>query len=465
MTPRRLIYLAAALAAVVVFGAVTRGTWAEFTSNTQVSGNTVTVDALANHFEVTPGSAVQPGTSTKIASGGVDNLALAFGTVPSARTFTYVFTVKNVGSAPATATLSVLSINQVSSAIFASSGTSTATLAPGASTAVSIATSSTTAGHGAGAIRLGISGLGWLYRDYSTTVDEAPEAPASVTATAKAAGKITVSWNASSSTNASGYDVYRSTGGAYTKLNGSPLSGTSYDDTATTSGTAYTYKVRAVLSSPALESVDSATATATADSTAPGQPTAIALANGGGTGNAYINSANASSVSVSVTLPAGSLASDTVTVTLTNGAASASKTGAASAGAGTVTLTGIDTSSLADGTITIAATSTDLVGNVSTVRSTTVTKDTVAPSAPTASYTDNKGADAITGTAAANATVTANETQPSSSGPYTTTAAANGAYSVTVANVKSVTVTYVVTATDAAGNVSSQTTLTFADTK
>lgn len=471
MTPRRLIYLAAALAAVLVVGAVTRGTWAQFTSNMQVPGNTLTVDALANHFQVTPGSAVQPGTSTKIASGDVDTLSLSFGTVPSARTFTDVFSVKNVGSASATASLTLASVSQISSVVFASSGTGTATLAPGATTTVSVTTSSTTAGHGSGTVRLTLSGFSWLYRTYATTIDEAPEAPGSLTATAKAAGKITLVWGASSTTaNLAGYNVYRSTGGSYTKLNASPVSGTTYDDTATVNGTTYTYKVRAVSSgSPVLESLDSPTASATADSTAPAQPTAVALTNGGGTGNAYVNAANTNSISVRVTLPASSIASNIVTVTLTNGAASVSKTGAATAGAGNVTLTAINTSTLGDGTVTISATSTDLAGNVSTVRSTTVTKDTVAPGAPTAAYVDhNKStADDITGTAAANATVTATQTQPvgQTGGPYTTTAAANGSYMLAVTDAKNVTVTYLVTATDAAGNVSSQTTLTAVDTK
>jgi hypothetical protein len=466
---RRLISIAAALAAVLVFGAVTRGTWAQFTANrTTISANTVTVDSLAAHFQVTPGSAVQPGTSTKIASGDADSLSLSFGTVPSAQTFTNVFTVKNIGAAPATASLSLAGVSQISSVVFASSGTGSATLAAGASTTVSVSTSATTAGHGAGTLRLGMSGYSWLYRDYASTINEAPEAPGPLSATAKPAGKISLAWTASSTTaNLAGYNVYRSTGGSYTKLNASPLSSTTYDDTATANGTTYTYKISAVSSgSPILESVYSPTASAAADSSAPAQPSSVALANGGGTGNAYINSANKSSVSVSVTLGAGSLAADTVTITLTSGAGSVSKTGPASAGAGTVTLTGIDASALADGSLTISATSTDLVGNVSTARTTTVTKDTVV-SAPTATYVDNSNpaADQITGTTEANATITANQTQPSASGPYTATAAANGSYTVALAKIKNQNVTYTVTATDAAGNTSAQTSVSFNDTK
>jgi len=48
------------------------------------------------HFQVTPGTAAVANTSTPVASGNVDTLALAFALVPSARVFTSVFTVKNV---------------------------------------------------------------------------------------------------------------------------------------------------------------------------------------------------------------------------------------------------------------------------------------------------------------------------------------------------------------------------------
>ena len=303
-------------------------------------------------------------------------------------------------------------------------------------------------------------------------IDEAPEAPATLTATARPAGAIRVTWAASTTTTGlSGYDVYRSTGAAYTKLNALPQAGITYDDLATTNGTAYTYKVVAVSTGPpALTSLDSPIKTAIADATAPTQPTFVSLANGGGTGSAYVNLANRASVSVAVVLPAASIVTDTVTVTITNGAGSVIGTKAASAGAGVVTLTGIDTTALLDGTLTISATSTDLAGNVSTVRSVTCTKDTVAPAAPGAAYTDNTSptADQIKGVAGAteaSATLTANRTVPSALGPYTAVAAANGSYTVTVGAVKNTTVTFTVTSTDVAGNTSAATTLTFATTK
>jgi hypothetical protein len=215
--------------------------------------------------------------------------------------------------------------------------------------------------------------------------------------------------------------------------------------------------------------LDSPTASATADATAPGQPSGIALANGGGAGGAYINAANAGSISISVNLPAGSLGSDTVQLTVSHGATvTASHVG--SAGASTITFTGLNLSGLGDGTVTISAISTDLAGNVSTAGTATVTKDTVAPGVPTANYTDTShGADQVSGTAEANASIAVNKTSaPTSS--YSTTAAANGSYSVLVAitngsNPNPIAVTYTVTATDAAGNTSGAATINYSDTK
>jgi len=449
-----------------------RFTSAAFTASTQVPANGVTVDQLSNHFSVAPAGALQAGTTTPVASGNVDALSLDFGLVPSARTFTNVFRVTNVGSESATATLSMSTIAQIVSIQFASSGSTSAILAPGASTTVSVTTSSTVAGRGTGTLTLGLAGTSWMYRTYSITLDEAPEAPTGLTAVAGVAGKISLAWSATTTTtNFAGYNVYRSSGGTYTQLNGTPLTSTSYVDMATVDGTTYTYKIHAVSSgTPVLESVDSTTATATADAIPPGQPTSLSLTNGGGSGGAYINSANSGSISVSVGLAANSLTSDVVTVTLSNGASSVSQTAAGTNGAGTITISGLNTSSLGDGTVTISAKSTDLAGNVSTVRSVGVLKDTTAPGAPSASYIDNNNAaDAITGSAEGNASVTATMTA-GGSGSYTTTAAADGSYTVAVATIngknnKPTTVTYVVTATDAAGNASAGTTVTFADVR
>jgi hypothetical protein len=461
------LLLALVCLALALFGGLAHFSSAAFTSSTAIPANAVQVDQLSNHFSVTPGSAVQAGTTTPIASGNVDSLSLAFGTVPSARTFTNVFTIKNVSGSTQTATLALSSVPEIVSIAFASSGSTTATLAAGASTTLSVTTSNTIAGHGTGTLTLGLSGVSWMYRTYSVSIDEAPEAPGAPTATQKPAGRIDLAWTASSTTtNLAGYNVYRSSGGAYTKLNSSPLTTLAYSDTATVDGTSYTYKIRALSSAtPALESLDSPTVTQVADATPPGQPSSVALANGGGAGGAYINNGNAGSLSVSVALASGWLATDTVTLTLSNGGGTVTKT--ANPSSGTVTFSGINVTSLGDGGVTITATSTDAAGNVSTAQSVGVAKDTAPPAAPSATYVDNSGtaADRITGTAEANASISISGT-----GSYGGSADGSGAFSIAVAAVNGsnghpVNVSYSVRATDAAGNTSGATTVALGDTK
>jgi hypothetical protein len=448
-----------ALAAVLAVGGLTRMTSASFTAGLTTGGNSFTVDRLSNHFAVTPGS---------YATGDVDSLSIDLGFVASPQTVSNVFTVRNASSSTKTATLVVLGPGQLSSAIFAQSGSASVTLAPGASSAVSLTTSPSVAGRGTGQIRLKLGSSTWLYRDYSVTLDNAPAAPASLTATAIAGADVRVDWPASTTANVAGYDVYRSTGGSWTKRNSSLVTDTSWTDTSSTNGNQYSYRVRTVSSgTPSFESVDSPTATARADSGAPTRPSAVALANGGGQGNAYINLANRASVSVTVTLPASSVSTDTVTVTISRSGTSVSKSAPATNGSGTVTINGIDATSVPDGSVTIAARASDAAGNTSSARSVTATKDTAAPNAPTATYEDRDNQnDRINGTCEASATITATRTVPSAAGPYTATATTGRAYTVTVARVDGqtwnpITVTYLVTATDRAGNTGAATTLTY----
>jgi hypothetical protein len=448
-----------ALAAVLAVGGLTGLTSASFTAGLTTGGSSFTVDRLSNHFAVTPGSD---------ATGNVDSLSIDLGFVASPQTVSNVFTVRNVSSVPRTATLVVLGPGQLSSATFAQSGSSSVILAPGASSAVSLTTSSSLAGRGSGNLRLKLGSSTWLYCDYSVTLDAAPAAPASLTATPIAGADIRLDWPASTTTNLAGYDIYRSTGGSWTKRNTSLITGTTWTDTSPSNGTQYSYRVRAVSSgTPSFESVDSPTATARANSTAPSRPTAVLLANGGGQGNAYINLANRGWVSVTVTLPSTSLSADTVNVTISRNGVSVTKSAPAPDGAGQITITGIDATAVPDGSVTIAATASDAAGNTSSTRSITVTKDAAAPSAPTATYEDRDDqTDRINGTCEASATITATRTVPSAAGPYTATATNGGTYTVTVARVDGqtsspITVTYLVTATDRAGNTSAATTLTY----
>lgn len=97
-------------------------------------------------------------------------------------------------------------------------------------------------------------------------------------------------------------------------------------------------------------------------------------------GNSYINAAGAASVSIQVVLPASSLATDTVNLSLTDGTHTVSASQAATAGAGTVTFTGLNATTLTDGSVTASAYITANTSDISSTTSATLIKDVVAPS-------------------------------------------------------------------------------------
>jgi hypothetical protein len=438
---RRLVLVLAALAVAVSAAVGVRGSSAAFTAAKTVGGSTVTVDKLANYFTVTPGPVVRPGTSTPVAGGDVDTLALDFGTVPSAQTFRAVFTVRNPTSAAQTAVLTLAGAPQVSSVVFASSGTGTATLAAGASATVDVTTSQTVAGAGAGTLRLRLGSSTWLYRDYALAIVEAPEAPATLGAAQRPAGRIQLDWSSSTTTNITGYDVYRD--GA--KVGSTAAGTTTWTDTATTDGTSYGYTVKATLSP--LSSLASPAASQTADATPPPTPASVGLS-----GSGYANASNVGNVGVTFTLAAGAATSDQIAVTLADGSGHTASQTVSGYGAGPVSLGGFDLSAFAQGSFSISVVSTDAAGNVSAAGTGGGVKDTVAP-ALSASYVDNKTTDVITGTTEPGLAVTITETAPAA-GTFSGTANGSGAFSITVDSVKNKQVAYTVSVRDAAGNTS-----------
>ena len=108
-------------------------------------------------------------------------------------------------------------------------------------------------------------------------------------------------------------------------------------------------------------------------------PTSVSLTNGGGIGNAFVNIANKSSVNFSVGLGSTSKITDTVHLTVTDGTSTVTATNkSGTAGAGTLNFTGLNLTSLADGTLTAAAWVTNASGQ-SVNTTITITKDVVAP--------------------------------------------------------------------------------------
>jgi hypothetical protein len=220
------------------------------------------------------------------------------------------------------------------------------------------------------------------------------------------------------------------------------------------------------------------------DTVAPDMPTSVAIANGGGAGSAYINLANVSSVNYAVTIPAGAAnsATDTISVTLTSGA-TITATRASSNPGGSVTLAGINTSSLADGTVGLQATATDQAGNTSGIRTGSTPKDTAAPTSTLSgsdkkyNYTDNTGttADQVSGDSGAvslvagdgTLTLTATEqTGPHPGNVYQgPTVNGNGSFPAFSVDASTVTVSYTFRLYDLAGNPGNTITKTFPATK
>jgi fibronectin type 3 domain-containing protein/regulation of enolase protein 1 (concanavalin A-like superfamily) len=105
----------------------------------------------------------------------------------------------------------------------------------------------------------------------------APAAPTDFYAAGTASG-IALEWAPVQDSALTGYDVYRSSSltGTYALLNSTPLTTTSYTDTATTSGSTYFYKVTAYDSSIGAQSLASssqATALSSSSKSAPAAPT------------------------------------------------------------------------------------------------------------------------------------------------------------------------------------------------
>jgi hypothetical protein len=175
-----------------------------------------------------------------------------------------------------------------------------------------------------------------------------------------------------------------------------------------------------------------------------------------------VNSANATTASASGTGEVG----DTISLTAADGTTTTAAVTTTVAGDGTWSIAAIDVSALADGTITFSATATDAAGNESATDTLTAEKDTVAPAVEITAATDpidpgNETSAATSGTGEVGASIQVFVTDgTNSTADFNTVVAGDGTWSVTSIDVSGLddgTITYTVTATDAAGNSSTDT--------
>ena len=115
-------------------------------------------------------------------------------------------------------------------------------------------------GVSAGAVSVTVPALSGLVLT-TGVVDLTPPAAPTALAASASSGSVSLTWNPVSG--AAGYNVYRSpvSGGGYVKVNGAPVTSTSFDDTGLPNGVREYYVVRA-LDTPGNESADSNEASA-----------------------------------------------------------------------------------------------------------------------------------------------------------------------------------------------------------
>ena len=195
-----------------------------------VSGNI----SITSNAPTSPTSIAFSGTgvaATKTLS--VSPTSLSFGNVNTGSSASQTITITNTGN-------STVSISQISATGTGfSAPNSPVSLSPSQNTTVAVQFAPTTAGSATGSV---------------TITSDATGSPATVTLSGTGVTpvqhSVALTWGASTSTVA-GYNVYRSTvsGGSYTKVNGSLVSGLSYTDSTVQSGTTYYYVTTAVDSS------------------------------------------------------------------------------------------------------------------------------------------------------------------------------------------------------------------------
>jgi Abnormal spindle-like microcephaly-assoc'd, ASPM-SPD-2-Hydin len=184
---------------------------------------------------------VIPFTGTGVASThllGTNPASLSFGNVTLNGTSSLPVTVTNNGNANVT----ISGVTTSGSGFSASGLSSGLTLQPGQTATLTVVFSPTAMGAATGTV---------------TVASNASNSPASISVTGSSYA-VNLTWQASSSSELAGYDVYRSTSssGSYSLLNTSPITATAYSDSSVADGQTYYYVVTAVNTSN-VQSADS----------------------------------------------------------------------------------------------------------------------------------------------------------------------------------------------------------------
>lgn len=334
------------------------------TARTTAQNSVAATGALERLIDITPGTAMQPGTATPIATGIDLTFAMNLGRVPDSRTFADALRIINRDTVPHTIRVSTVgaSLGSIASVGFTADsnpgdGANVETIAPGATELMFITTTSAVAGFQSGSLRFERVGDERFYRrDRPIETRQAPGAPVASVVSATGPNRVVLSWTAPTSTGIGGYNVYRATaaGGPYTKLNPSPIVGATYSDTTVVVGTRYWYRVRAVASgiAPELEGIDSNTVSGRV----PPTPISVTIPAGASNPVGYINFATRAATTVRVSLPANTEAGDVLNVEIFDGTLAVGTTlNVTAAGAQTLNVTGLNATALIEGNVTLRA--------------------------------------------------------------------------------------------------------------
>jgi large repetitive protein len=298
-------------------------------------------------------------------------------TVGRARGTTFVRTVRvgNSSAKPLRMRVAVVGNQRLGvTASFAAGGTTMLVPAHGAEPVV-LVTDPLQAGVIDAELRISVPGSNLAPQSVPIYGTQSPEPPTgAVTATAAAGGAVALSWNPSPSTGVTDYIVKSSTGGSPFTQVGSPTTGTSAVEQTGTNATTFSYEVVAVAAGVTLPSAPGLPASVTTDSQGPAAPNIPNPPQ-------YINQATVGSFGLAITLPQSAAPGDTTTVTLSTASNGTTLTQTVPGDASPFHVSFPGASTLAEGSVSVTATSTDSLGNPGQSFSRTITKDTIPPDA------------------------------------------------------------------------------------
>ena len=286
-----------------------------------------------------------------------------FGALPTAGSTTRQLSIRNPGATVLPLHVTVTPGSGVT-ASFHTNGAQTMKVGPKQAVAIDLTSNPLVAGPIHGELQISIVGSPGTAYAIPLAGAQAPLPATGLTATPAAHGAVHLAWTPSASSGVSAYLVQRLAGTAGSWQTVATLPGTAssaVDQTGTDGSFTYQVVAQAVTSTNApLPGPASSRTTVTAVATAPDVVNEI-------TPHPFINYddvQNGASVGVPVDLTPAATAADTITVTLTD-TRGTSVSGTHSGGAATVIVPVSGAGTLADGPITVSATSSDSLGNTS----------------------------------------------------------------------------------------------------